>query len=116
MPGLAAPHVLPHVVEVDVDRGGVAAGRPLLGGGLEHHVDLAVVVDLAADQRADRLVDVVDHGAGAGRRRGGRMVTLTASPVEGRNLKSARLRLSRYSWLSTMLSKSFQMRSSWAQL
>ena len=57
----AAPHVLADVVEVDVHGGRVAPPGPLLGRGVEDHLDVAVRKRLGPDQRPQRLVDLLDH-------------------------------------------------------
>ena len=57
----AAAHVLADVVEVDVDGGRVAPAGPLLGGGVEDDLDVAVRERLGPDQRPQRLVDLLDH-------------------------------------------------------
>ena len=58
---VAARHVLADVVEVEVDRGRVAPGRPILGGGVERDLHLAPAQDLGPDQAPKRLVDFLDH-------------------------------------------------------
>ena len=60
-PALASPQVLADVVEVDVDGRGVAPARPVLGGRVEHHLDVLGPGGLALDQRAQRRVHLVDH-------------------------------------------------------
>ena len=60
-PALAAAHVLADVVEVDVDGGRVAPAGPVLGRGVEDHLDVAVRERLGPDQRPQRLVDLLDH-------------------------------------------------------
>ncbi len=54
-------HVLPDVVQVGVDRGGVAAGRPVPGRCLEGHVDARTRQRAAAEEALEDLVHLVDH-------------------------------------------------------
>jgi hypothetical protein len=54
------------VVEVDVDGRGVAPGRPVAGGRVELDVGDHARQGTRSDQRAQRLVDLVDHRCSPG--------------------------------------------------
>ena len=54
-------HVLVDVVEVEVQRRGVAARRPVLRGRLEGDIDVGTVEDIPAHEGPERFIDVVDH-------------------------------------------------------
>ncbi len=58
-----ASQVLSDVVEVDVDRRAVPPARPVLRRCVEHDVDVGRHEPVAADQAAQCLVHLVDHGA-----------------------------------------------------
>src|SRR4029078_11590324 len=60
-PQCAARQLVADGVEVDVDGGGVAPPGPLLGGGVEDDLDVAVRERLGPDPRPQRLVDLLDH-------------------------------------------------------
>jgi hypothetical protein len=57
----SAAQILPDVVQVDIDRWGVAAACPVLGGRVELDLDLRRVNGFAFDQCPQRVIDLRYH-------------------------------------------------------
>ena len=57
----ATAQVFPDVIQVDVDRRGVASAGPLLGGRVEFDLDLGRINGFAFDQCSQRVIDLRYH-------------------------------------------------------